>query len=396
MDPAVAATERQGVRCTQFFDMEAHQMDSRALSDSMGIRSVLADLLRISLSETSLENQLGLILERICSVPELALEAKGAIFLVEGDQKVLTLKAHRNLAGPLLTRCATVPFGHCLCGRAAASATMEYAQCLDYRHEVRFEGMNPHGHYVIPIISRGSVVGVLNLYLADGHVRDPKEEEFLRTVTDLLSGILVHRQTQQHLEAALSRVRQTLGTVVQAMGTTLETRDPYTAGHQRRVADLARAIATEMGLSADQIDAVRTAATIHDIGKISVPAELLCKPTRLSATEFELIKLHSKVGYDILKGIDFVWPIAQIVLQHHERLDGSGYPAGLRGEHILLESRIIAVADVVEAMSTHRPYRAAVGLDGALAEITKNKGVTFDASAVEACVKLFTQKGFKL
>jgi putative nucleotidyltransferase with HDIG domain len=205
---------------------------------------------------------------------------------------------------------------------------------------------------------------------------------------------LAHRITQHHLKDALSQLRLTLGTIIQAMGTTLERRDPYTAGHQRRVADLARAIATEMGLPADSIEAIRSAATVHDIGKIAVPAEILSKPGKLTDTEFELIKCHAKIGYDILKGIDFPWPIARFVLQHHERTDGSGYPAGLSGDDILLEARILGVADVVEAMAAHRPYRPAIGLEGALAEITKNKGRFYDASVVEACLRLFAEKRF--
>jgi putative nucleotidyltransferase with HDIG domain len=189
-------------------------------------------------------------------------------------------------------------------------------------------------------------------------------------------------------------MRKTLKETMLAVGATLEIRDPYTSGHQVRVADLACAIAIERGLSEDRVEAVRMAATIHDIGKIAVPAEILSKPSKLTEAEFELIKVHAKVGYDILRNIDFPWPIAQFVLQHHERMNGSGYPAGLCGEDILLEARIIGVADVVEAMATHRPYRLALGLEGAVAEISKNKGVLYDASVVDACLKVVARKGF--
>ena len=181
-----------------------------------------------------------------------------------------------------------------------------------------------------------------------------------------------------------------------ALGATVETRDPYTAGHQRRVADMARSIATEMNLSTDQIDGIRMAAIIHDLGKISVPAEILSKPTKLTALEFSLIKTHAQSGYDILKDIDFPWPIARMVLEHHERMDGSGYPNGLIAEETLLESRILAVADVVESMASHRPYRPALGIDAALKEIEKNRGALYDTGAVDACVRLFREKGFQL
>lgn len=360
--------------------------------DSEKIRGVLGALVRISLTNDSLDEQLQQSLDHLLSIPWLALESKGAILLVEDDPQVLVLRAQRNLSPPLLTKCARVPFGRCLCGRAAANAAVEYASCIDGRHDVQFDGMMPHGHYIVPILAGGRVQGVLNLYVAHGHVRDPREEEFLRTVADVLSGLLSHRRTQLGLRDANDRVRKTLGTIIQAMGSTLETRDPYTAGHQRRVADLARAMAGEMGLSYDQIEAARTAATIHDIGKIAVPAEILSKPGRLTAIEYELIKMHAKVGYDIVKHIDFPWPIAQIILQHHERLDGSGYPAGLCGEHILIEARIIGVADTVEAMATHRPYRPAIGLEGALREIALGKGILYDAQAAEACLRVFEQQ----
>jgi PAS domain S-box-containing protein len=194
----------------------------------------------------------------------------------------------------------------------------------------------------------------------------------------------------------VERTRKALGATVQAIAVTVETRDPYTAGHQHRVADLARSIATEMKLPVDQIDGIRMAAAIHDLGKISVPAEILSKPTKLTNTEFSLIKIHSQSGYDILKDIDFPWPIARTVLEHHERMNGSGYPNGLTGDNLLLESRILAVADVVESMSSHRPYRPTLGIDAALNEISKNKGTLYDADAVDACLRLFREKGYQL
>jgi PAS domain S-box-containing protein len=195
---------------------------------------------------------------------------------------------------------------------------------------------------------------------------------------------------------SVERIRKALGGTVQALAVTVESRDPYTAGHQRRVADLARAIATEMNLPIDIIDGIRMAAAIHDLGKVSVPAEILSKPTKLKKTEFDLIKEHSQSGYDILKDIDFPWPIARIVLEHHERMNGSGYPNGLAGENILMESRIIAVADVVEAIGSHRPYRPSLGIEAALEEIKKNRGTHYDKTVADACLRLFREKGFKL
>ena len=195
---------------------------------------------------------------------------------------------------------------------------------------------------------------------------------------------------------SVERIRKALGATVQAIAVIVEARDPYTAGHQRRVADLARSIATEMNLPDDQIDGIRVAATIHDLGKISVPAEILSKPTKLKKTEFDLIKEHSQSGYDILKDIDFPWPVARIVLEHHERMNGSGYPNGLTGDNILMESRIIAVADVVESMGSHRPYRPSLGIEAALEEIEKNRGTHYDNAVADACLRVFREKGYQL
>jgi HD-GYP domain-containing protein (c-di-GMP phosphodiesterase class II) len=151
-----------------------------------------------------------------------------------------------------------------------------------------------------------------------------------------------------------------------------------------------------MGLSADQRDFIRTASAIHDIGKISIPSEILSKPTKLTDLEFNLIKTHSQSGYDILKDIEFPWPVADFVLQHHERMDGSGYPRGLKGEEILIEARILAVADVVEAMASHRPYRPALGIGAALAEIEKNRGLLYDSHVVDTCLRVFREKGYQI
>ncbi|HTW97159.1 MAG TPA: HD domain-containing phosphohydrolase [Acidimicrobiales bacterium] len=186
------------------------------------------------------------------------------------------------------------------------------------------------------------------------------------------------------------RARQALThSIIDALARTVETRDPYTAGHQGRVALIAEAIAEELGLRPDEIEGIRVAAHIHDVGKIAVPAEILSKPSRLTTAEFEIIKAHSRAGHEIVKDIEFGWPVAEMVLQHHERLDGSGYPAGLSGERIVTGARIIAVADVVEAMATHRPYRPARGLEVALREVAGGSGRLYDGDAVRACLRAF-------
>ena len=190
------------------------------------------------------------------------------------------------------------------------------------------------------------------------------------------------------------RLHQTLQGVIEALGQTTETRDLYTSSHQKRVTQLSTAIAREMKLSEEQIEGIRVAGLLHDIGKLSIPAEILSKPSQLSEIEYALFKAHPRVAYDILKSIDFPWPVAQIVLQHHERMDGSGYPQELKGEEILVEARILAVADVVEAMASHRPYRPALGIDKALEEIAQNKEALYDPVVVDTCLRLFDEKKF--
>jgi HD-GYP domain-containing protein (c-di-GMP phosphodiesterase class II) len=203
------------------------------------------------------------------------------------------------------------------------------------------------------------------------------------------------RRTQEKLAHSNLQLQQSLEELVNAMSLTLEERDPYTAGHQRRTTDLSLAIAKEMRLPEHETKGLQMAGLIHDMGKISVPGEILSKPGRLNDAELQLIKRHPQVAYDILNQIDFPWAVDQIVLQHHEKLDGSGYPQGLSGEEILLESRILCVADVVETMETHRPYRPSLGRDAALEEITKNRGILYDPEDVDACLRLFRETEFR-
>jgi PAS domain S-box-containing protein len=191
-------------------------------------------------------------------------------------------------------------------------------------------------------------------------------------------------------------LRDAAEATVSALAAVAERRDPYTAGHQQRVSQLASAIAREMGLADDQVEGVRIAGILHDTGKVVIPGEILSKPSNLSEFEFGIIKTHPRVDSEIVEGINFPWPVARTVLQHHERLDGSGYPSGLKGDEILLEARILAVADVVEAMASHRPYRPARGIDEALGEVTAGKGTRYDPQVVDACLTLFTEGGFEL
>jgi putative nucleotidyltransferase with HDIG domain/PAS domain S-box-containing protein len=208
-------------------------------------------------------------------------------------------------------------------------------------------------------------------------------------------GVAMDVTERQHAVAALElsadRLRHTVEGAVEAMGAMIAARDPYTAGHEKRVTELAVAIATEMGRDEASIEGLRLAGLVHDVGKLTVPAEILNMPALLSPIEFELIKGHAAAAQEILAPIDFEFPVADVVAQHHERQDGSGYPAGLSGDEILPEARILAVADVVEAMASHRPYRAALGIDAALAEVHAGAGVRYEAEVVASCERVFAQ-----
>lgn len=212
----------------------------------------------------------------------------------------------------------------------------------------------------------------------------------------IMEDITERKRADETTRQSYEKLQQTLRGVTQAITASIEIRDPYTAGHQHRVATLARAIAIEMGLSEEHADQIYTAGLIHDIGKISIPSEILSKPGRLGEIEFSLIKMHPQAGYDILRNIDFPYPLAQWVLEHHERMNGSGYPSGLTGDKISKEARVLGVADVMEAMSSHRPYRPSLGTAPALEEITHNKNILYDGEVVDACFRLFYEKGFKL
>ncbi|MFW5808741.1 MAG: HD-GYP domain-containing protein, partial [Spirochaetota bacterium] len=228
------------------------------------------------------------------------------------------------------------------------------------------------------------------------------DRNILQSFREVVSNSLFSRQLmvqvdsqKEDLKQNLETMRRTMSGFIQTLQQTVETRDPYTAGHQRRVSDLARRIAQRMGLPDDTVESIRIGAIIHDLGKIYIPAEILNKPGQLRDIEVSLLRSHPEIAYDIIKPIDFPWPIAEIILQHHEHLDGTGYPRELKGDAIRIEARIISVADVVEAMASHRPYRAALGIEKALQEIRHYRGRWYDADAVDACIGLFTSGEFE-
>jgi len=236
------------------------------------------------------------------------------------------------------------------------------------------DGYIPVSYVASPVILNGKIMSVIITFL------DISEKKAI----------------ENKLKEAYKKTKKILKDLINTLSFTTEIRDPYTAGHQRRVTKIALLTAEEMGLDKDSIEAISIAGILHDIGKIAIPSEILSKPGKLNSYELQLVKGHSRLGYEILKDIDFSQPVAKIVLQHHERIDGSGYPEGIKGDEILLEAKILGVADVVEAMASHRPYRPSLGIDAALREIEKNSGIFYDTSVVKACLKIFRDKGFKL
>ncbi|MDD5717967.1 MAG: PAS domain S-box protein [Sulfuricurvum sp.] len=247
----------------------------------------------------------------------------------------------------------------------------------------------------LPLTDTDRTFGALCIYSSEENAFDEEEIRLLEELANDLAYGIMNLRTQAEREQHATLLRQSLEQSIQTIAATVEARDPYTAGHQRRVAELATAIARKMELDEETIQGIHFAAIIHDVGKIHVPSEILAKPGHLSDIEFMLIKIHPQAGYDILKEVTFPWPIADIILQHHEKMDGSGYPQGLKGEEILLEAKIICVADVVEAMSSHRPYRASLGIEPSLAEIKRGRGSWYDTAVVDACLKLFEEKEFE-
>jgi putative nucleotidyltransferase with HDIG domain len=229
------------------------------------------------------------------------------------------------------------------------------------------------------------------MYCNDIYSGDNKRTGFRIVIVDITE----RKQAEYKIEESYKRLQKSLNDTINTLASITENRDPYTSGHQKKVAYLAINISEELGLSSEETEALGTAAMIHDIGKIAIPASILSRPGKITDVEFEMIKTHPRTGYDIIKNIKFPYPIDEIILQHHERLDGSGYPRGLKGKDIMLEAKILAVADVVEAMSSHRPYRPALGIDKALEEIDKNKGILYDPDVVRACKNLFIKKKFK-
>jgi putative nucleotidyltransferase with HDIG domain len=319
----------------------------------------------------------------------------GGIYLIDQASGDLNLICHRNLSPAFLKSVShyQADSAHVHLVLQGKPLFARYSDIFPLDEVGKAEKLR--AFVVLPLSFENRVIGCLDL--ASQKLEEVSEinREVLKSAATLMGEGITRLQTEEELKLSNQKLQQAMHSTIQSIALILEKRDPYTAGHQRRVTKLACAIAEEISLPKDKIEGLYIAGIIHDIGKINVPTEILSKPGRLSEIEFSLIQTHPQVGSDLLKEMELPGEVSSIVLQHHERMDGSGYPSGLSGEAILLEARILAVADVVEAMASHRPYRPALGLDQALEEITKNKGKLYDPEVVDACWKLFKEKGFK-
>lgn len=364
------------------------------LKHSYQIQTTINNILTISVSSTSFHNKIENMLNALFDVDWLSLERKGCLFLVnEKNPSVLDLVVSQGFTEEL-GLCKEIPFGLCLCGRCALEKKTIFKNHIDRDHDIPLSSVRDHGHYCLPLLNNdGELLGVINLYVAYNHPYHLEEEKFLNAVGHIFALTIERHQTQDRIIKQNANLQHNVDATVNAISHMGETRDPYTAGHQGRVAILAARIAENMGLSKKIIDTVYLSGILHDIGKIAIPAEILAKPGKLTPAEFQLIKEHSQTSYEILKGIPFETPIADIVHQHHEKPDGTGYPRGLSEYDILLEAKILAVADVFEALASHRPYRPSLGLEKATEVLENGRGTHFFSEAVDHCLAILKKCG---
>lgn len=356
------------------------------LSRKLTEMTVLYDTIKITGSSLDLKEVLSSVF--INTIKTLKAE-DGSLMLIDPEDKVLTIKEAYGLEEDIIKK-TRIKLGEGIAGLVAQkgepliiSGRLNSPQI---KRKGKYEGINS---ICAPLKTKKGVIGIINLN------RKVDAEPFTEDDLKLLSTIAHEAATVIERVSLYQELHKTYLSTINAIAKIVEIRDPYTAGHQKRVAKLVCAIAEEMSLPQDKTEGLYAAGILHDIGKMNVPTEILSKPGRLSEIELGLIKTHPQAGSDIIKEMEFPWAVSLIVLQHHERLNGSGYPQGLKGEDILMEAKIIGVADVVEAMSSHRPYRPALGIDKVLEEISQNRGILYDREVVDACLKLFKEKGFK-
>ena len=358
------------------------------------IQSTINSIFQLSFQRIPLNTILERAIEFIMSMPYFSGQHAGCgIFTVEENTKMLVLSASKDLPNKIRESMSKISIEGHYFNRAFKTRTLQFidsSETLDDRYRYLLQ----RRHYCIPLVSLEKTFGMVDIILKNDYVRNSRHEEYLTAVAASLSSVIMQKDTEKRLEENVSKSQIMTDRTIFMLSSIIEEKDPYIVGHQQRVGKLASNIAWELKLTDDQIHGLFISGLLHDIGKIVIPSEILLKPGKLREAELEIIKLHAQKGYDLLKNIDFPWPVARTAYQHHERLNGSGYPLKLAGRDIFIESRILAVADVVEAMSFDRPYHKGLKIDEILKELEKNKNVWYDEAVVDACVNLFLKKRF--
>ena len=364
------------------------------IQEDYEIQNIINTIFQLSFQNIPLDSIFDRSIELIMSMPHLQGQQAGiGIFTFEGDPETLVLKASKGLSNKIKETFSTINIeGHYF----KKAFTQRSLQFIDSSEGVddRYLNLLQHRHYCIPLVCSGKTLGIIDIFLKYSYARNSRHEDYLTAFALSLANVIMQKDTENQLEENTKKLQKLTDRTIFLLSSLVEQKDPYIAGHQQRVAKLASNIGWELKLTDTQIHGLFISGLLHDIGKIGIPSEILLKPGRLHESELNVIKLHAQKGYDLLKNIDFPWPVAETAYQHHERLNGSGYPLGLTDKDILIESKILAVADVVEAMSFDRPYHKAFKIDEILKELEKNRNVLYDETVVEACVNLFSKKRF--
>jgi hemerythrin-like metal-binding protein len=370
-----------------------HPLDRRQIPEQRGYknlspewetRAAISAILEITLTNQSFKAQLDQILDVIVSISWLRAAKQGAVFVANARNELVLVVEH-SLARELIELCAKVPFGHCLCGKAAQERKLQFKTCVDQDHETRFEGMKPHGHYNVPLMDEDRVLGVMVLYIEHEHEPHPEEEIFMTMLGQTVSSFIQNRSLQAAAGIKNLRFQKAQQEIVQKLLTASEYRDNETGAHIQRMSKYAVALGRSISMDAKQLHLLELAAPMHDIGKIGIPDGILLKPGRLSEEEYTAMQAHTTIGAEILQGSHpLLVASREIALTHHERWDGKGYPRGLAGTEIPIFGRICALVDVFDALTSERPYKKAWSIEKALDYIQENSGAHFDPRLVKA------------
>ncbi|MBL4771820.1 MAG: HD domain-containing protein [Planctomycetes bacterium] len=358
--------------------------DETEVSPEWETRAAISAILDITLGHGSFRDQLREILDVVISVSWLKVADQGAIF-VANSRNELILTVEHNLAPQLVDLCSKVRFGQCLCGKAAERKEILFKGCVDSDHDISFEGMQPHGHYSIPLMDHDNVLGAIVLYTADCHEPHQEEKYFMELLGLTLSSFILNRSLKCRAEVSKMRLQRAQEEMVQKLVAASEFKDKDTGTHIRRMSQFARVLAEELGLEPDQVALIESAAPMHDVGKVGIPDDVLLKTGRLTAEELAIMQQHPVIGGELLKGDHpLLQASREIALTHHERWDGKGYPKGLAGTDIPLFGRICSLVDVFDALTSVRPYKEAWSVERALGHIKDESGSSFEPRMVKA------------